>query len=399
MTTVSRAIAWLRALAILAIATSVNMPAARAESAGSQDQGKLSPAQIEQLVAPIALYPDALMSQVLMASTYPLEVVEAARWSRDNAGITGQALEDAMQNQSWDPSVKALTAVPQTLQMMNDKLDWTQQLGDVFLAQQQDVLDAAQRLRARADAAGNLKTTPQQKVAKVAAPPAAGSTAPPTTVYTIEPATPDEYYVPIYDPGVVYGAWPYPDYAPFYWYPPGYVASGALGFATGVAVGWAIWGRVDWWQHRVNINVNRFNRFNHTNITRNAWVHDPAHRGNVPYRDRNVANRFGDQGKNAARESYREKADAGRRELGKEGGGRQLDAKGKGAAKSNVAARSKEGAGTKHAATTRKAAGTREAGRQRTASHHPAARRDVGTHARAQAVHAGGGGGRGGRRR
>src|SRR5205807_3840517 len=129
-----------------------------------------TPAQLEQLVAPIALYQDALLSQVLMASTYPLEVVAAARWSQANPGVTGQALEDAMQKQPWDPSVKALTAVPQTLQMMNDKLDWTQQLGDAFLAQQSDTLAAVQRLRARADAAGNLKDTPQQKVTKTAAP-------------------------------------------------------------------------------------------------------------------------------------------------------------------------------------------------------------------------------------
>ena len=117
-----------------------------------------------RLVAPIALYPDDLLSQVLMAATYPLEVVEAARWSQDNPKLTGKALEDAMQKQEWDPSVKALTAVPETLQMMNDRLSWTQDLGDAFLAQQTEVLDAVQRLRARADTAGNLKSTPQQTV-------------------------------------------------------------------------------------------------------------------------------------------------------------------------------------------------------------------------------------------
>jgi hypothetical protein len=170
--------------------------------------------QLEQLVASIALYPDTLLSQVLMASTYPLEVVAAARWVQVNPGVTGKALEDAMQKQPWDPSVKALTAVPQTLQMMNDKLDWTRDLGDAFLAQQSEVLVAVQRLRERADNAGNLKTTEQQRVVKTAAPagesspvetPAAGT---PATVYTIESVNPDEYCVPIYDPGVVYGAWP-----------------------------------------------------------------------------------------------------------------------------------------------------------------------------------------------
>jgi Protein of unknown function (DUF3300) len=123
----------------------------------------LTSAQLEQLVAPIELYPDDLLSQVLMASTYPLEVVEAARWSSQNPNVTGQALADAMQKQPWDASVEALTAVPQTLQMMNDQLKWSQDLGDAFLARQTGVLDAVQSLRARADAAGNLKSTPQHK--------------------------------------------------------------------------------------------------------------------------------------------------------------------------------------------------------------------------------------------
>src|SRR5262245_46136240 len=210
---------------------------ARAEGAGAN----LTNAQIEQLVAPIALYPDDLLSQVLMASTYPLEVVEAARWVRENSSVTGQALQDAMQKQSWDPSVKALTAVPQTLAMMNDQLKWTQDLGDAFLAQQAEVFDAVQRLRARADKAGNLKSTPQQTVTRASRP--AGSPAgAPAQAYVIASASPTEYYVPIYDPGVVYGAWPYTTYWPFYWHPPGYVAGGVFGFAAGVATGAAIWG-------------------------------------------------------------------------------------------------------------------------------------------------------------
>jgi hypothetical protein len=148
-------------------AASLNILAARAQNATT---GVRSTAQLEQLVAPIALYPDALLSQTLMASTYPLEVVEAARWSQQNSNVTGQGLEEAMQRQSWDPSVKALTAIPQTLQMMNDRLSWTQELGDAFLAQQQDVLDAVQRLRARADANGQLKSNEHQQVAQVARP-------------------------------------------------------------------------------------------------------------------------------------------------------------------------------------------------------------------------------------
>jgi hypothetical protein len=266
---------------------------------------KLPDGQIEQLVAPIALYPDALLSQILMATTYPLEVVEAARWSQDNKGVTGKALEDAMQKQSWDPSVKALTSVPQVLQMMNDKLDWVQQLGDAFLAQEQDVMSAVQKLRQRADAAGNLKSTPQQKVTKSAPP--AGVSAPPdmSQAISIEPVDPDTYYVPVYDPGAVYGAWDYPDYQPFYWYPPGYVAAGVIGFGAAVAVGAAIWGGSNWWNRNVYVNVNRYNQFNRTNIRTNTWAHNPAHRGGVAYRDAGVARRFGSGNTPAAREALR----------------------------------------------------------------------------------------------
>ena len=186
------------------------------------------PEEIEQLVAPIALYPDALLAQTLMASTYPLEVVAAARWVKENPKVEGTALEDAMQKQSWDPSVKSLTAFPQVLAMMDAKLDWTQKLGDAFLAQQNDVMDAVQRLRAKAQAEGNLKTTPEQTVIVEQQPanveqkvvvqqqPAA---APQTTVIKIEPTNPQVVYVPTYNPTVVYGAWPYPAYPPPYLLP------------------------------------------------------------------------------------------------------------------------------------------------------------------------------------
>ncbi|OSJ32088.1 hypothetical protein BSZ19_19790 [Bradyrhizobium japonicum] len=275
----------------------------------TQDQAtspaKLPDGQIEQLVAPIALYPDALLSQILMASTYPLEIVEAARWSQDHKGVTGKALEDVMQKQSWDPSVKSLTSVPQVLQMMNDKLEWVQQLGDAFLGQEQDVMSAVQKLRQRADAAGNLKSTPQQKVTKIAPP--AGVSAPPgmSQAISIEPVDPDTYYVPVYDPGAAYGAWDYPDYQPFYWYPPGYVAAGVIGFGAAVAVGAAIWGGSNWWNRNVYVNVNRYNQFNRTNIRTNTWAHNPAHRGGVAYHDAGVARRFGSGNTPAAREALR----------------------------------------------------------------------------------------------
>jgi len=272
----------------------------------TQNEQNFSQAQIQQMVAPIALYPDPLLTQILMASTYPLEVVEAARWSQDNLGVTGAALETAMQTQSWDPSIKALTAVPQTLEMMSDKLDWTQQLGDAFLAQQQDVLAAVQTLRAEAQAAGNLQSTPQQTV--TTAPPPAGSSVAGPAPIVIQPVNPDVYYVPVYNPGVVYGGWNYPAYQPFYWSPPGFVAGNIMSFAAGIAVGAAIWGNCDWWNHNVIINVNRYNVFNHTNIniTNNIWVHNPAHRGNVPYRNAAVAERFGRGNDAAARDTFRQ---------------------------------------------------------------------------------------------
>jgi Protein of unknown function (DUF3300) len=303
----------------LVLVSSFDAAPARAQDAAAlpqtqtqtQNDASFSKAQIEQLVAPIALYPDPLLTQILMASTYPLEVMEAARWSRDNPALKGQALQYAMQTESWDPSVKALTAVPQTLEMMNDKLDWTQQLGDAFLAQQQDVLDAVQKLRAEARASGNLQSTPQQMVTTEPTPAGAPmSSAQPPIV--IEPVNPDVYYVPVYNPSVVYGGWDYPGYPPFYWSPPGFVGSNVVSFATGVAVGAAIWGGCDWWNHNVIINVNRYNLFNHSNINiaNNTWIHNPAHRHDIPYPNASVAQRFGRANEAAARDAFRDRADA-----------------------------------------------------------------------------------------
>src|SRR5262245_55126221 len=175
--------------------------------------------EIEQLVAPIALYPDSLVSQILMASTYPLEVVQADRWAKANKTLKGEALTKALEAQSWDPSVKSLVNFPQVLATMSEKLDVTLKLGDAFLAQQKDVLDAIQRLRGRAQAQGNLKTTKEQTV--IVEQPAAQTTvveqpaAQQTTVIRIEPTDPQVVYVPTYNPTVVYGAWPYPAYPPY----------------------------------------------------------------------------------------------------------------------------------------------------------------------------------------
>ena len=261
--------------------------------AAGAEQPTLGAEQVAELVAPIALYPDALLGQVLTASTYPLEVVKAARWSQANPKVKGPALESAMQQQPWDPSVKALAAVPQVLAMMSDKLEWTQALGDAYLAQPDDIAAAVQQLRARADAAGNLKPSNEQRIRRVAAPAPVNVGEPPAPeYYIIEPVDPAVIYVPIYDPYVVYGAWPYPAYRPFYWYPPGYVTVGVFAFGAPIVVGAALWATYDWRARRVAIDVNRFNTFNRTTIVNQTWQHNPVHRGNLPYRHPAVQQQF-----------------------------------------------------------------------------------------------------------
>ena len=264
-------------------------------------QQALTQQQVQQLVAPIALYPDSLLAQVLTASTYPLEVTMAARWAEKNPNLKGPALEEAMQKEPWDPSVKGLTSVPQVLAMMNDKLDWTQQLGEAFLAQPDDIQLAVQALRTRADEAGNLKSSKEQKVRKVAATPSPGYAGPPE-YYVIEPVEPDYMYVPVYDPVAVYGVgyWP-PAYAPFFWYPSWWTVGPVIGFATAAAfVGPALWYRYNWGYRgygAIQTNTVLYSRFNRVNVTGGGqfqnWKFDAAHRTNVPFRNTNLQQQFG----------------------------------------------------------------------------------------------------------
>jgi hypothetical protein len=285
-------------------APSAGAPAAPAAPAAKT----FSQQEIEQLVAPIALHPDALFTQILMASTYPLEVVAADRWVKSHPGLKDKALEDALQAQTWDPSVKSLTVFPQVLAMMSEKIDWTQKLGDAFLAQQKDVLAAAQTLRNKAAAQGSLKDTEQQKVVT--------EQVESQTIIKIVPTNPEVVYVPTYNPTVVYGAWPYPSYPPYAYYPPGYTAGAALfTFAAGAAVGAALWGDCNWGRGDVDVNVNRYNSFNRSNVSNRNWSHNAAHRGAVPYRDRGVAQQYGrtrTASDAAAREQFRGRAEAGR---------------------------------------------------------------------------------------
>ena len=284
-------------------------PAAPAAAPAAQSGPAVPQEELDKLLAPIALYPDALIAQILMASTYPLEVVEAARWSKANPSVKDKALEDAMQKQSWDPAVKALTAVPQVLKQMNENLSWTQKLGDAFLADQKAVMTTVQTLRGKAQAAGNLKTTPEQVVKT--------ETIENKTVYIIESAKPEVVYVPTYNPTVVYGAWWYP-YPPYYMYPPGYVYAPGVAFATGIVVGAAIWGNCNWGGNNVNINVNNYNRYNKTNIQNTNFQHNTANRKGVPYGNQAAAqkyNRGGDAKAAQSREQFRGRAEQGRGEL------------------------------------------------------------------------------------
>lgn len=240
--------------------------------------------QLDQLLAPIALYPDALLAQILMAATYPLEVVKADRWLQDpaHARLQGGQLAAAVEAEAWDPSVKSLVPFSQILRMMDEKLDWTEQLGTAVLAQQTDVMDSIQRLRHQAAAAGTLWSNDQQRV---------------TTErqgIVIEPANPEFVYPPAYGPAV-YGPWPSPDYPPFDMYPPDYGFGLPLGIGFGV--GFAVvqplwrWSAFDWGQRRIKIDVDRFNALNHRRpgIGTSTWQHDPFHR--LGGTDRAVASR------------------------------------------------------------------------------------------------------------
>ena len=280
-------------------------PAPAAQSATGAPTFKQE--ELDALLAPIALYPDALLAQIMMASTYPLEIVEAARWQKANASLKGTALEDAARQQSWDESVKSLVMFPDVLGRMNQDLAWTQKLGDAFLGQQAQVLATVQALRQRAQSAGNLKSNEQQKVET--------QTQEGKQVIVIEPASPQIVYVPTYQPTYVYGPWPYPAYPPYYppyWAPVGAAFVGGFFWGVGIAAGAALWGGYNWGRGDVNINVNRYNSYNRTNISNNNWNHKVEHRGSVPYRDPGSRDKYGKYDRQAAqsREQFRGRDDA-----------------------------------------------------------------------------------------
>ena len=237
--------------------------------------------QLDQLLAPIALYPDALLAQILMASTYPLEIVKANRWFLDprHAALSGDQLATALEAETWDPSIKALAIFPQILRMMDANLDWTEQLGASFVAQQPDVMDAIQSLRQQAAAAGTLWSNAQQRVTEEG------------QGIAIESANPAYIYPPVYNPAVVYGSWPSPEYPPFDIVPPDYGAGFALplgiGFGAGFAVVQPLWRpyAFDWARRQIRFHVEKTNFPERTDpgLRSAIWQHDPAHRRGVPY--------------------------------------------------------------------------------------------------------------------
>ncbi len=258
--------------------------------------------ELAQMLAPVALYPDPLLVQMLMAATYPLEVVEAARWTNANQNMKGDQLASALEQKGWDPSVKSLVNFPNALAMMDGNLEWTQKLGDAFLAQKDEVMDTIQYLRSRAQTQGNLRTTAEQVVTYN------------DQAIAIEPTDPQVMYVPVYDPAVAYGSWWYPDYPPYYYNPLGYVIGSAIAFGTGLFLGTAwwgyAWGGFNWYNHGVyctpyypyygraiSNDYIRGHRYAHGPSQgsggHSEWRHDPSHRRNVAYRGANVRERYG----------------------------------------------------------------------------------------------------------
>lgn len=253
--------------------------------------------ELDQMLAPLALYPDALLAQILMAATYPGGVADAVAWSKAHPDNSGDAAVQAVAEQPWDPSVQSLVAFPAALAVLGQDLAWVQRVGDAFLAEPDAVMDSVQRLRHKAKEAGHLESNEQQQVTEEPAAPATATSGSvevvqqPSTII-IEPTQPQVIYVPNYNPSVVYGTWPYPSPPVYYPPPPGYYFGGALaaglGFAAGVAIIDSIWGDCNWNNGDIDIDIDRYNNINRNrpiNNTQNKWQHNAVNRDGVPYRD------------------------------------------------------------------------------------------------------------------
>ncbi|MBI5556720.1 MAG: DUF3300 domain-containing protein [Deltaproteobacteria bacterium] len=247
---------------------------------------KYSQQELAQMLAPIALYPDALLSQILMASTYPIEVIEADRWRKQNPALQNEALDTALLDQDWDPSVKAVCHFPSILTLMSERISETTNIGNAFLAQETEVMAMVQELRARARQQGNLNTTAEQKVIVE------------KETIIIEPANPRVVYVPYYDPYIIYGPWWYPDYRPYYWGPPGVNLGLGISFWPGFYFGFSFgnWAYFDWHHRSIYYHVHNRPRFvRHERWVKKPgrWNHVPHHRRGVAYRDKHTAQRYG----------------------------------------------------------------------------------------------------------
>ena len=265
-----------------------NVSAAEASTPGSEStvgsSESAGPEELAQILAPIALYPDTLLAQMFMAATYPLEIVEAARFVKENTSLKEDALDKALKEKEWDVSVKSLCHFPTVLASMSDNLDATKRLGDYFLDDQKAVMDMVQTLRAKAQEEGNLKTTEEQKVVVE------------EKIIVIESVNPQVVYVPSYSCTYVYGPWWYPLYPPYVWYPP----PPRYGFGVGVAVGIGVgaWCSPNWRRGDIDIDINRTNNFNqNVNIggggKGQSWKHNPKHRQGVAYNNKTSRKNFG----------------------------------------------------------------------------------------------------------
>jgi hypothetical protein len=317
-----------------------------AGAARAAEPAPFTAASLDQMLAPIALFPDALLSQVLMATTYPSDVALAVDWAYANRHLEGDAAVTAVQDKPWDPSVQSLVAFPQVLAMLGENPYWVRDLGDAFLAQPGEVMDSVQFLRGKAREAGNLKTTEQQVIAIEPAPPApqvvvVHAPPPPAQIITIVPANPRVVFVPIYNPWWVFGPWWHPMFPPFFHPPPlrwgwrwSTVIHSGIWWGVGIGVTNALWGGVDWRRRDININVNRWNNIN---VNRRidsrdqsvSWRHDVRNRHGTPYRDAATRDRLQQRvGDARSRVEYRGRdgqRDLARQELANRLGAENLD--------------------------------------------------------------------------
>ncbi|MBW1933548.1 MAG: DUF3300 domain-containing protein [Deltaproteobacteria bacterium] len=262
------------------------MPGQSQENGEEAASTAFTPEQLAQMLAPIALYPDTLLSQILMASTYPLELIEADRWVKENKRLKGDSLDDSLQEKDWDPSVKSLCHFPSVLALMSEKITETANLGNAFLAQEDEVMDVIQKLRTEAYEQGNLTSTSRQKVVKK------------EKIIIIEPASPDVVYVPYYNPLYVYGPWWYPAYPPYYWGPFPMIVGAGISFWPGPFVSFSLvsWSYFDWHRRSIYINIHkrpRFFRRHGRHPKPGRWSHSPRHRRGVAYRDKPTARKYG----------------------------------------------------------------------------------------------------------